>query len=209
MRKCTGNNTQEWGADAIFDVKCKNCGELVEFFKDEITKNCFHCKKKFIITGKIMDAPNGVHLYHHILKTFVLNLKGQKTDFIGRLLLVKDIEFVYVDNATNALELIESTDSAFSLIISDQRMPGMQGTDFLEQVKSISPDSVRFLLTAYSDMDTIIDSVNSGSVHNTLISPGMMRVCGNPFKNAINQFESVLEDERLLKNSEKSKYKAF
>jgi len=44
MRKCTGNNTQEWGADAIFDVKCKGCGNLIEFFKDEITRNCSRCK---------------------------------------------------------------------------------------------------------------------------------------------------------------------
>jgi len=34
MKKCTGNKTQEWGHDAIFYVKCKNCGELVEFFND-------------------------------------------------------------------------------------------------------------------------------------------------------------------------------
>ena len=40
MRKCTGNNTQEWGFDAIFDIECPNCGNFVEFFKDEITRNC-------------------------------------------------------------------------------------------------------------------------------------------------------------------------
>jgi hypothetical protein len=45
LRKCTGNNTQEWGPDAIFNVKCKNCGELVEFFKDEITRYCSQCKQ--------------------------------------------------------------------------------------------------------------------------------------------------------------------
>ena len=45
MRKCTGNNTHEWGFDAIFDVKCPNCGNLVEFFKDEINRNCPQCKK--------------------------------------------------------------------------------------------------------------------------------------------------------------------
>jgi len=44
MKKCTGNNTQEWGFDAIFDVKCKKCGNLVEFFKYDITRNCSHCK---------------------------------------------------------------------------------------------------------------------------------------------------------------------
>jgi hypothetical protein len=43
MRKCTGNNTQAWGLDAIFDVKCKKCGTLVEFFKDEISHSCPQC----------------------------------------------------------------------------------------------------------------------------------------------------------------------
>ena len=43
MRKCTGNNTQDWDFDGIFDVKCSNCGNLVEFFKDEINRNCPFC----------------------------------------------------------------------------------------------------------------------------------------------------------------------
>jgi len=44
MRKCTGNNTYEWGPDEIFDVTRKNCGNLVEFFEAEITifKNYNH-----------------------------------------------------------------------------------------------------------------------------------------------------------------------
>ena len=39
MRKYAGNNTQEWGFDAIFDVKCTKCGNSDEFFKDEIKRN--------------------------------------------------------------------------------------------------------------------------------------------------------------------------
>jgi len=45
MRKCSGNNTQEWGLDAIFDVKCTACEHMNEFFKDEITRRCFACQK--------------------------------------------------------------------------------------------------------------------------------------------------------------------
>jgi hypothetical protein len=48
LRKCNGNNTQEWGVDAIFVIECKNCGNLVEFFKDDITRNCSECGKKVI-----------------------------------------------------------------------------------------------------------------------------------------------------------------
>lgn len=48
MRKCTGNNTQEWTSDAIFKVKCPNCDNFVEFFKDEITRNCRKCQRTVV-----------------------------------------------------------------------------------------------------------------------------------------------------------------
>jgi endogenous inhibitor of DNA gyrase (YacG/DUF329 family) len=43
MRKCTGQNMYEWGFDAIFEVECPECGHMVEFFKDEIKRNCSRC----------------------------------------------------------------------------------------------------------------------------------------------------------------------
>jgi endogenous inhibitor of DNA gyrase (YacG/DUF329 family) len=52
MRKCTGNNTQEWGTDSIFDIECRHCGHPVEFFKDEITRNCPRCRKTVITDRK-------------------------------------------------------------------------------------------------------------------------------------------------------------
>ena len=39
MRKCSGNKTEEWGFDSIFDVTLSSYGTLVEFFKDEIRRN--------------------------------------------------------------------------------------------------------------------------------------------------------------------------
>ena len=48
MRKCTGNNTQEWGFDSIFNVECPSCGYQVEFFKDEINRNCPKCMETVI-----------------------------------------------------------------------------------------------------------------------------------------------------------------
>ena len=52
MRKCTGGNTHEWGFDAIFEVKRPNCGAQVEFFQDEITRNCPACNQKVKTTRK-------------------------------------------------------------------------------------------------------------------------------------------------------------
>lgn len=45
MRKCTGNNTRDWGFDAIFDVECPSCGHIFEFFKDEISLHCPNCRE--------------------------------------------------------------------------------------------------------------------------------------------------------------------
>lgn len=45
MKKCTGSNTREWDANSIFNVTCKGCGTLVEFFKDEIQRKCPQCRK--------------------------------------------------------------------------------------------------------------------------------------------------------------------
>ena len=51
MRKCSGNETEEWGFDSIFDVKFRSCGNLVEFFKDEIKRNCPQCKE-LVLNGR-------------------------------------------------------------------------------------------------------------------------------------------------------------
>lgn len=43
MSKCPGQDTQQWGKDAIYDVSCPKCQAAVEFFKDEVKHRCRHC----------------------------------------------------------------------------------------------------------------------------------------------------------------------
>ena len=57
------------------------------------------------------------------------------------------------------------------VIISDQRMPGMSGTDFLNIVKQLYPDTVRIILSGYSDLTVVTDSVNRGAVFKFLTKP--------------------------------------
>jgi DNA-binding NtrC family response regulator len=57
------------------------------------------------------------------------------------------------------------------VVVSDQRMPEITGVEFLRQVKEISPHSVRILLTGFSDLSAIIDSVNDGEVYRFLNKP--------------------------------------
>jgi two-component system response regulator HupR/HoxA len=53
----------------------------------------------------------------------------------------------------------------FSLIISDQLMPGMTGVQFFTKARKICPTALRVLLTGYTDTDAIIEAINSGGIH--------------------------------------------
>lgn len=57
------------------------------------------------------------------------------------------------------------------VIISDQRMPGMTGVDFLRQAKLLLPGSIRMTLSGYTDLQSIIDAVNEGAVYKFLTKP--------------------------------------
>ncbi len=46
--KCPGQDSRYWTENAIFEVKCPECGHQVEFFKDETTRRCDHCGHKFV-----------------------------------------------------------------------------------------------------------------------------------------------------------------
>ena len=84
MRKCSGNNTEEWGFDSIFEIECPNCGSMVEFFKDEITRNCRNCHT----TVKNSRRDYGCGQWCSSLSTHARNLcskfKRSKERFYGR-----------------------------------------------------------------------------------------------------------------------------
>jgi len=59
----------------------------------------------------------------------------------------------------------------FDLVISDMRMPGMSGAQFLEEVSTRWPDTMRLLLTGYADIDSTIDAVNTGPMFHYVSKP--------------------------------------
>ncbi|MCZ7566737.1 MAG: protein kinase [Burkholderiales bacterium] len=59
----------------------------------------------------------------------------------------------------------------FHVVVSDQRMPGMLGVDLLREVKAVAPNTVRILLTGYSDLAAIVGSVNDGEVYRFIHKP--------------------------------------
>ncbi|MCA0445141.1 MAG: response regulator [Bacteroidetes bacterium] len=84
-------------------------------------------------------------------------------------LLEDDFEVSTAPDGFKALELIAK--SEYKVIICDQRMPGMLGHEVLKKARELSPKSIRILLTGYSDLDSIINSVNAGEVFRYINKP--------------------------------------
>lgn len=74
-------------------------------------------------------------------------------------------KFADIQTATSgeeALEILET--EGFPIVISDQRMDGMSGSEFLAEVRKRYPDSIRILLTAYTDFNALADAINDGAI---------------------------------------------
>lgn len=77
-----------------------------------------------------------------------------------------------VFSATHAAEALALMGSrGFDVVISDQRMPGMPGTEFLEQVKEMSPQTMRLLLTGHAEYTDVLRSVNDSEVFRYIHKP--------------------------------------
>lgn len=74
-----------------------------------------------------------------------------------------EYEILTAHGGEEALRLLEKTPIA--VIVSDQRMPGMSGSEFLAKAAEIHPKTVRILLTGYSDIDAVVEAVNKGQIY--------------------------------------------
>lgn len=111
------------------------------------------------------------------------------------------LSLVFAGNGEAALEMIRSGAVDPALVISDQRLAGMAGTDFLETVKEISPDTVRLLLTRYSDMDIIKESVNRGAVHRYILKAKNRQDTLEELRMGLNQYEMQMEAKADLEKA--------
>ncbi len=83
------------------------------------------------------------------------------------------------------------------VIISDQRMPGMTGVEFLGKVKGLYPDTVRVVLSGYTELNTVTDAINRGSVYKFLTKPWEDDLLRANVEEAFQRYEMKMENARL------------
>lgn len=115
-----------------------------------------------------------------------------------RILADEDYDVRVANNGSDGLNILRSANKPFSLIISDQRMPEMNGVQFFAQAKEIFPDAVRILLTGYADSDAIIEAINKGGVHLYFTKPWHEEEILLHIKQSLSKVEILAENKRLM-----------
>jgi len=89
----------------------------------------------------------------------------------------------------------------YAVVISDMRMPGMDGVQLLSRIKAISPDTVRVMLTGTTDRDTAINAINEGRIFRFLNKPCGKELLASTMTAALVQYRLVIAEKQLLEQT--------
>jgi signal transduction histidine kinase len=108
----------------------------------------------------------------------------------------KKYRVITASNASSAFKILSQEN--IQVVISDQRMPQMTGTELFDKIKQHYPDTVRIILTGYSDIHAVIDAINKGNVYRYLMKPWNIDELTFVVEKAFEQFWLIRDNQHLL-----------
>ena len=141
-------------------------------------------------------------------------MPGQKSDTSYKVLLVddeenilsaitrllmkmeSDPEVIVATSGVRGLEILQENPDV-AVILSDQRMPGMTGSEFLRRGRELAPEAARMVLTGYSDMEQTIDAINNGGASRYLLKPWNDEMLRRTILEGVEQYRVLQENRRL------------
>lgn len=106
-----------------------------------------------------------------------------------------DYEVVTAGSGAEALQSLQQHDVA--LIITDQRMPDITGIELLKRTASLRPHMVRIILTGYTDVETLVEAINSGHVYQYVTKPWNNEELRLTVSRALEHFETMKSRHEL------------
>jgi CheY-like chemotaxis protein len=103
------------------------------------------------------------------LKILVVDDEPDNLDLLYRTFR-RDFNVLKADSGVNALQVL-AAEGEVAVIISDQRMPEMKGTEFLSKTVPQFPDTVRIILTGFTDIEDLVEAINAGQVYKYITKP--------------------------------------
>ncbi|MCD6294049.1 MAG: response regulator [Deltaproteobacteria bacterium] len=116
---------------------------------------------------------------------------------LKRLLRKESYRMLTASSGEEGLDLLSGNE--VHLVLSDQRMPGMNGTEFLAKVKENYPDTIRIVLTGYTEVDSITGSINKGHIYKFILKPWNNQNLKLEIKQGLDQYDLVKSNKSLHK----------
>jgi ActR/RegA family two-component response regulator len=115
-------------------------------------------------------------------------------------LLRKEFQITTALGGAAALLLIKQ-EGPFGVVVSDMRMPEMDGVEFLLRVRKAAPETVRIMLTGNAGLDTAIHAVNEGNIFRFLCKPANKDTLAKTLTDSLEQYHLVCAERELLENT--------
>ena len=124
---------------------------------------------------------------------------------IKRLVRKENYRLLTANSGRDGLNILADND--VQIVISDQRMPEMNGTEFLKQVKELYPHVLRIILSGYTEVDSITEAINEGSVYKFFLKPWNDHNLKLEIRQALEQYDLIqankhLHEKVIAKNNE-------
>jgi len=145
-----------------------------------------------------MNNPNGVREMNDDKHTVLLVDDEEKIlNSLKRLLRKEGYQLLTASSGAEGLKTLDEND--IHLVISDQRMPQMSGTEFFAIVKERFPDAIRIILSGYTEVDSIAESINKGHVYKFFLKPWNDQSLKLEINQALEQYDLIQTNKRLHK----------
>lgn len=115
---------------------------------------------------------------------------------LARIFVDDDFEVLTASSGIEGLRVLAET-ADVGLIVSDQRMPGMSGAEFLEKAREVAPDALRIVLTGYADIHAAVDAINKGGAYRYLGKPWDDETLAGTVREAVDKYRLLQENRRL------------
>ncbi|MGC1306764.1 MAG: response regulator [Phormidesmis sp.] len=114
----------------------------------------------------------------------------------------REFKVLRAESGTAALEVL-AEEGEVAVIISDQRMPEMKGTEFLSKTVPEFPDTVRIILTGFTDVEDLVDAINAGQVYRYITKPWDPEELKHVVERASETYDLIKQQNEALHLAEK------
>ena len=133
-------------------------------------------------------------------KILIVDDEAGVLNSLKRCLRNEPYDVITAGSGSMALELLQQ--QHVCLIITDVNMPGMDGIDFVCRANAVSPNSIKMVLSAYADIEMVIDAVNRGHIWRYLIKPWQPEDIRVTIGNAIDYYNAQADKRKLIQELE-------